>query len=502
MNRVYLAAVALIAAAAPMRVTGQAVTVPDTPAGHALEQLLEAYNSGELAQLRTFAETRIATDTARVEQALGYWNAVYREVGPLSLVTVGEDGAFWCRGRVTGAWIGIGIRIGNDPQAMVQTAVRRMPVPPRAAPPRPAVPERSLADSVGAFLQASADAGHFSGAVVISKGGEPIFRGAYGFADRDAGIRNTLDTRFKLASVTKMFTGVAISQLAERGLLAFDDPIRKYIPEYPEHIGRQVTIHHLLTHTSGIELDDDPEFNAAVARARSVEDLLAAQLRYIRRLNLGNYDNFQPLGRYDYTNEGIDLLGVIVERVSGQPWDDYLREHVFEPAGMTNSGATYIDPPPLAKAYMLRGDRLGTFEVGDRREVPDSGVGVVGVIRPAGSGYASPRDLVRFMDALFGGEILGEAYVRRMTSPQVDQRLPSQAVAMLGFQRSYGYTLDIVDYTGGPRAIGHTGGAPGVNTAVFHYVEPDVTVVIVSNFDRGGWWVQQRVNEMLLGTGE
>ncbi len=342
-----------------------------------------------------------------------------------------------------------------------------------------------LPDSLAAFLTASAEADHFSGVVIVAHQGVPIFERAYGLADREAGIPNDLDTPFQLASITKMFTGVAVAQLVERGRLSFDDPIGTYIPEYPEHIGRQVTIRHLLTHTSGIELDDNAEFNDALRQARSIDDLLHTQLRYIERLNLGNYENFEPLGRFDYTNEGIDLLGVITERVSGQSWSEYLNTNIFAPAGMTDTGADLLAPVPvpgLAKGYTSRGDE-GQWLFG--RRTVDPKVGTAWVIRPAGTGYSTAPDMLRFIEGLKANTILGAESVRQVTMPHVEVPVPPG----LGVTRFYGYTFGILDSERGVRAIGHTGGAPGMGTVVQFYPEQGYTVIVLSNYDRTAWWV-------------
>ena len=157
-------------------------------------------------------------------------------------------------------------------------------------------------------------------------------------------------------------------QLEQQGRLSLDEPMSRFVPEYPAFIAEQVTIRHLLTHTSGIELDDDPEFNRLVAEARSLSEILAAHVERIEHLNEGRYADFRPLESHDYSNENYDLLGVIIERASGQPWQEYVHEHVLPPAGMTHTGMVdglhEADIRPLIAPVRRAGDALRPPYVG------------------------------------------------------------------------------------------------------------------------------------------
>ncbi|MEN8144595.1 MAG: serine hydrolase domain-containing protein [Gemmatimonadota bacterium] len=471
--------------------------LPETPTGRRVAALVTALNTGDPSAIETFVERSYRPDVGGAPKAK-YWTAVQRELGPLSFRAAEEDAmshaghVFWYRGTVTGAWVGLDLELEADnPYRIVANGVRRG-IRPSVVPDGPAVPRAELPDSIEAFLTASAGADHFSGVVIVAQGDDVVFEGAFGMADRQDGVPNTLDTPFRLASATKMFTGVAIAQLVERGKLSFDDLISRIIPEYPEHIGRQVTVRHLLTHTSGIELDDDPEFNAAITRARSVEELLEVQLRYIERLNSGNYQNFAPLESFDYTNEGIDLLGVVIERASGQTWSDYVRSNVLGPAGMKRTGTDFLTPiPDLAKSYSLRGTEPGQW-VPERRLVAQGERGAAW-IRPAGTGYATAPDMLRFFRALSEGKLLGPDLANTITSPQIQLRVPSG----LEFKRSYGFGFRIEDTRKSVRVVGHTGGGPGMSTVVQIYPELDITVIVLANYDRAASWVNQHIQELL-----
>ena len=155
-----------------------------------------------------------------------------------------------------------------------------------------------------------------------------LFSGAYGLADREKKVANKLDTRFRIGSMNKMFTAVSILQLVQAGKIKLTDPLGKYITDYPnQDVATKVTIHHLLTHTGGTGDIFGPEFDAHRLELKTLNDYVAL---YGKRAPA-----FEPGSRWVYSNYGMVLLGVVVERVSGQSYYDYVAEHVYKPAGMT-----------------------------------------------------------------------------------------------------------------------------------------------------------------------
>ena len=444
---------------------------PATPEGEWLVEYLQAHNSGELDTILNYAEA--------IGEAPGYLYSLYLEAGPLEFAVL-DKGAYWFRGSVTECLMGLVIRPGGE-SAFEIGGVRRG-LRPAGVPYPKALDANEFPSYLEAYLDASTAGGHFSGAMLMAKDGETIFQHGYGLADRANDVANTVETAYRLASVTKMFVGVAIAQLAQQGELSFQDPISKFIPEYPPHIGDQVTVHHLLTHTSGIELDNDPDYNQAAAQAESLEELLSAQVRYIKNLNLGNYENFKPLERFDYTNEGIDLLGIIIQRTSGMDWRDYMQENIFEPAGMTKTGLVDAesDVPGMAKGYSVQSGNQRVFSAGPRQEVSSQSLASTAVgriARPAGSGYSTILDLQRFVSALLDNRLLDEAHTKLILSPQI---LVAERSDM---KRSYGYTFQ-VNQTGDLIIIGHSGGAYGMATVLDIYPDQGYTVIVLSNFDR------------------
>src|SRR5437763_11227801 len=181
--------------------------------------------------------------------------------------------------------------------------------PEAAAPPRK-LTEAEVTESLAAYLEGLAKEDKFSGVVLVARGGKPFFVKAYGLADKTRNLVNNLETKFNLGSMNKMFTAVAIAQLAEQGKLAFDDKVGKLLPDYPnKDVASKVTIHHLLTHTSGLGSYWNAKFDARRATIKTVADYLG--------LFADEPLLFEPGARFEYSNSGFIVLGASLERGSG-----------------------------------------------------------------------------------------------------------------------------------------------------------------------------------------
>ena len=212
----------------------------------------------------------------------------------------------------------------------------------------PTEPDRStVAGEIGAGIKELAAQGRFSGALLVAQEGEPILKQAYGQADRALDLPNQVDTKFNLGSMDKMFTAVAIMQLVEQGRLALDDVIADHLPDYPnQEVANAVTIHHLLTHTSGLgDYSESDRYKAVHDQIRSLEDYVP--------LFVDTPLEFEPGEQFLYSNSGFIVLGLIIEEVTGQSYYDYVRLNIFEPSGMTDTGAYELDAgtPNLAWGY-------------------------------------------------------------------------------------------------------------------------------------------------------
>lgn len=307
----------------------------------------------------------------------------------------------------------------------------------------------------------------FSGAVLVAKDNEPVFVKAYGMANKASNITNQPDTKFNIGSMTKMFTAVAIAQLSERGKLSFTDPVAKHLPNYPNKaVASKVTIHQLLTHTSGMGDYQNEKFYSQLDRMRMVSDLVP--------LFVNEPLTFEPGEKWDYSNAAFVVLGLIIEKVSGQNYFDYLKQHVFKRAGMSNTDFYERDKKVANRAvgYMRVNGKGEPDPEAPRRENtlarPAKG-------SPAGGAYSTVNDMLKFQIALNNYKLLNQHYTDIVTTgkAKVPPGWPMSEYA-------YGFTISLVD---GKRIVGHGGAGPGVAGKFDMYPEAGYTVVILSNYE-------------------
>jgi CubicO group peptidase (beta-lactamase class C family) len=339
--------------------------------------------------------------------------------------------------------------------------------------PLPAEDWRAFAE----YLRQRAAAGAFSGAVLAVRHGKSLLQQGYGMADRERRIAMTAQTKFPIASMGKMFTGVAIAQLVERGKLSFTDTIGTYVSGFPPEIAGTVTVHQLLTQTSGMG-------DAALMRRPDrphPPHTLAGLLERIVKEPL----QFEPGSRFGYSNDGFIVLGAVIERVTRRPYADYVREHVFEPAGMTATDIGVYRPseiPGMARGYMLVGQdgqalppgpgQGATAPSGTLRDNDEVQIG-----NPSGGASSTVIDLLRFAQALTGHRLLGPALTETVLAGKVDTNRPGP-----GEDRyAYGFSDSRIN---GVRIVGHNGGSPGYEGQLDLYPDRGYVVVMLTNQDR------------------
>lgn len=316
-----------------------------------------------------------------------------------------------------------------------------------------------------AYIAELAADGAFSGAALVAQTGEASHTWVHGLASRAYAVPNQPDTQFNLASMNKMFTGVAIAQLAEARRLAFSDSIEAHLPDYPQaEVAHAVTIHHLLTHTSGLGSYWNQRFAAQRSSIRSVNDYLT--------LFAEDPLLFQPGARAEYSNAGYIVLGAIIERITGQSYDDYVCERIYQRAGMhaTEASPLDVEVPNRATGY--------THFLPDGETAPGAWRNNLLLLParggPGGGGYSTVEDLLRFAQAMLSHRLLST----EMTATVLERRvmLPSRAFSAYG----YGFC---VEQRGPTRITGHTGGAPGVNAQLDIYPNDGIIVVVLANQD-------------------
>jgi CubicO group peptidase (beta-lactamase class C family) len=298
------------------------------------------------------------------------------------------------------------------------------------------------------FGQSYASNRGFMGTMLVARDGNIVFSKGYGFADMEWKITNSSDTKFRLGSVSKQFAAASILLLEERGRLSVGDPVRKYITNAPE-VWDKITIFHLLTHTSGIpNFTAFPEYNDRKALPTTSAQLIA-------RFRSQSLD-FQPGESWNYSNSGYVVLSYIVEKVSGEPYPEFLRRSIFNPLGMRDSGydSNAAILPHRASGYTFNDGRLLNAEYIDMT-VPQG----------AGGLYSTTEDLLKWEQALYGGKLLQPASLAKMTTP---------------FKNNYAFGLE-VQTLNGRKVIEHGGAIDGFNTALAYYPDEKLAVVVLEN---------------------
>jgi CubicO group peptidase (beta-lactamase class C family) len=320
----------------------------------------------------------------------------------------------------------------------------------------PHMSDRQLVAALRKRLEDETDSDRFAGAVLVARKGEPIFAQGYGLADREHNIPNTLETGFSLASMNKMFTAVALMQQVQAGKVALDDPLEKYLPDYPnKELAAKVTIGELLTNTGGTGDIWGPEYDQHRLELRTPQDYI--HLYGNRALR------FEPGSRYEYSNFGFILVGAVIEKVSGQSYSDYVHQHVFNPAGMTSTSLGMDDKaiPNISVEYT----KMRASSWTPVTDPPTNGGS------PAGGGISTVGDLLRFADALRLNKLLDAQHTKLMTTGRVANPF--------GFD-AYGFG---VQTNNGNQCFGHNGGSRGVNGDLEMCQDSSYTVVTLANID-------------------
>jgi CubicO group peptidase (beta-lactamase class C family) len=328
----------------------------------------------------------------------------------------------------------------------------------------------------------------FSGVLLVAKDGKPVFKKAYGLASKAYNIPNRTDTKFNIASATKMFTAVAVAQLLEQGKLSLTDTVGKFLPDFPNKlVAEKVTVHHLLSHSSGLG-----DYHGAMYICR--KGILREPRDYFP-LFADQPLSFAPGERMQYSNAGYVLLGAIIEKASGENYFDYVRGHIFTPVGMpdTDFYETDIDTPNLATGYTNfqdKGEDYFEFHLGPRRNTSLYNGARGG---SQGGAYSTAEDLLRFSLAVRANKLVSAKTLDLFTTKKYFFRKYSAG------DINYGYGFEI-ENAGGKRVIGHGGGDLGISSALRWYPDSDYTMVVLSNYDRGGIMTNDKVQEMIIQT--
>ena len=335
----------------------------------------------------------------------------------------------------------------------------------------PAALAQDVLERVDAFLTAAHEAGQFDGSALVARGDEIAYERGFGQAERSWGIPNAPDTRHRIGSVTKQFTAALVLQLVEAGEIELDAPITRYLPDYPAAQGA-VTVHQLLSHTGGIpEHTNRPDFVDIMRDPVAPEAFL--------EVFSGEPLDFEPGSAYRYSNSGYFLLGVIIERVTGQPYAEALRQRLLEPLGLSDT--VYQDNTTVLDRMASGYDRVGA-------DVRHTAYIDTGIPYAAGMMVSTVRDLHTWTRALHAARPFESAEtLTRMTTPVMN---------------SYAYGIDnSMMPMGGKmvRAIGHSGGIPGFRSMLIYFPESEETVALISNTSDEAGALARSVGQILHG---
>jgi CubicO group peptidase (beta-lactamase class C family) len=405
------------------------------------QYLMANYPSANLDQLMNFRERSGGFEIRKLEQA-----------APESLVGLVQERNSDQFGRFTL------VVEAAEPHKITRLGIAAIPRP--AEFPVAKVSEAELIPALRAKLTADTAADRFAGAALVARLADRkatvLFQEAYGLADRDGKVANTLDTRFRLGSMNKMFTAVSVLQLVQAGKIELHAPLGRYVTDYPnQDVATKVTIHHLLTHTGGTGDIFGPQFTASRLELKTHDDYVA--------LFGTRAPGFAPGSQWAYSNYGMVLLGVVIERVSGQSYYDYVAEHVYAPAGMTRSGS---EPESEAVAGRAKGYTRAPGSTGwtpNTDTLPYRGMA-------AGGGYSTVGDLLKFATALMGNKLLDAKHTELLITGKV-----------AAGQGMYAYGFEDARKNGG--AVGHNGGAPGMNGELRIYPQSGYVVAVLANLD-------------------
>lgn len=308
----------------------------------------------------------------------------------------------------------------------------------------------NIKNKINEYLEAYTKLWAFSGSIAAIKDGEVICNKAYGYANIEHRVKNTTETKYRIWSITKQFTAAAILILEERGLLRVGDSLKKYFPDCVD-LNPEITIHHLLTHTSGIfNYSNLPDSHTIFQR------MLHEKSELIKMFTSSQLD-FEPGTQWNYSNTGYYLLGMLIERLSGKSYSEFLTENIFLPLGMYNTG---IDDEKKivenkASGYYLNGNDLIHCNYIN-----------MNLTFSSGAMYSTTGDLLIWDQALKSGKLLSKKSIEKMNTP---------------YKNNYGYGVNI-NKNAGRRVIDHNGGCEGFLAEIHRYVDDDFAVVVLSNY--------------------
>ncbi len=306
----------------------------------------------------------------------------------------------------------------------------------------------ALEARIDAYVAPYLRSNNFSGAILIARGGRVLLRKGYGMANQELGVANSPETKFHVASISKSFTAAAILLLEQRGMLSVSDPLRKFIPDYPD--GDKITIHHLLAHTSGIpNVNNFPDYGEKSRFPQSLEEIIGwFKFRPLE---------FPPGARYSYSNSNYNLLASIIEKTSRQSYGEFLRQNIFAPLEMNNTAHD-------GDASLIISRRASGYMPAGAAGLENAPYLDWSIKTGNGSLHTTVDDLYKWDRALYSDKLFTLAARHKMFTEHTEGV-------------GYGWFIR----TGKRRSVAINGRAPGFSANLDRFVDDDVCVIVVSN---------------------
>lgn len=310
--------------------------------------------------------------------------------------------------------------------------------------------QEQINNKVNEYLEMYTKLWAFSGSIAAIRNGKILFKKAYGYANIEHKVKNTSETKYRIWSITKQFTAAAILILEERGLLKVEDSLKKYFPDWNE-LNSEITIHHLLTHTSGIfNYSSIPESHITFQRMHHEKSDLI-------KMFINKPLDFEPGTQWNYSNTGYYLLGILIEKLSGDTYSQFLTENIFRPLEMFNTGVD--DDNKIVE------NKASGYYLNDNDLIHCNYINM-DLIFSSGSMYSTVEDLLIWDQALNNDKLLSRKSIEKMNTQ---------------YKNNYGYGVAI-DMNNNRKIVHHNGGCEGFLAEIHRYVDDDFAVVVLSNY--------------------